>query len=93
MSREQVISELLDRRAEREAQRLRTERVPSWIFEELSQAWREAQDEATSAYELWAELPGREAYTVYRAAQDRADEAQDALWQRFLLDDPMVQGA
>jgi hypothetical protein len=89
MSREQVISELLDRRARREAQRLQTERVSSWIFDELAAAWRAAQDEATKAYELWTELPGRDAYAVYRAAQDRADEAQDALWQRFLLDDPV----
>lgn len=87
MSRQQVISELLDRRARREALRLSTERISSWMFEELAYVWRAAQDEATHAYELWAELPGRDAYAVYRAAQDRADEAQDALWQRFLLDD------
>jgi hypothetical protein len=87
MSREQVISELLDRRARREALRLQTERHSSWMFDEMSAAWRAAQDEATKAYELWTELPGRDAYAVYRAAQDRADEAQDALWQRFLLED------
>jgi hypothetical protein len=87
MSREQVVKELLNRRAQREARRLKAEGVPSWMFQELSEAWRAAQDEATRAYELWTELPGRDAYAVYRAAQDRADEAQDAMWQRFLLDD------
>ena len=87
MSHDQVISELLDRRAQREARQRQIESVPDWMFEELAAAWRAAQDEAILAYELWGELPGRDAYAVYRAAQDRADEAQDALWQRYLLDD------
>jgi hypothetical protein len=42
-------------------------------------AWDEAQVEAELAYEAWCREPGREAYVVYRAAQDRADAAQDAL--------------
>jgi hypothetical protein len=31
------------------------------------------------AYEAWRESPSRTAYAVYRAAQDRADQAQDVL--------------
>jgi hypothetical protein len=42
-------------------------------------AWDEAQLEADRAYEAWS-LDGRtERYAVYRASQDRADAAQDAL--------------
>jgi hypothetical protein len=83
MSHDQVVNELLERRARRESRQRRVER--GWMSEELSDAWRAAQEEATSAYELWSELPGRDAYAVYRAAQDRADEAQDALWQQHIL--------
>src|SRR3954466_11601186 len=87
MSRDQVMNELLERRALREARQRHVENAPAWMFEELSEAWRAAHLEATLAYELWSELPGRDAYAVYRAAQDRADEAQDALWQQYLLSD------
>ena len=42
-------------------------------------AWDEAQLEAERAYEAWS-IGGRDdRYVVYRAAQDRADAAQDAL--------------
>jgi hypothetical protein len=51
----------------------------AWVRDELSVAWRSAQDEALSTYRAWSESPGRTAYVVYRAAQDRADQAQDAL--------------
>ena len=44
-------------------------------------AWRDAQDEATDAYALWHSLPAGDTYAVYRAAQDRADAAQDTLAQ------------
>ncbi len=47
---------------------------------ELHDAWRAAQDEATDAYAAWRRSPGsRDAYTVYVAAQDRADAALAAL--------------
>jgi hypothetical protein len=49
------------------------------ILEELSFVRREAQAEADSAYVAWLEQPCREAYAVFRAAQDRADAAQDDL--------------
>ena len=49
------------------------------LFEELNFVWREAQAEANLAYEAWRTSPCLEAYTVYRAAQDQADAAQDDL--------------
>jgi hypothetical protein len=51
------------------------------ILEELSFVRREAQAEADEAYEDWKLLASPEAYAVYRAAQDRADAAQDDLAQ------------
>jgi hypothetical protein len=51
----------------------------AWFADELTYAWRSAQDEAVSAYRGWCESPGPSEYAVYRAAQDRADQAQDVL--------------
>jgi hypothetical protein len=51
----------------------------AWFAEELAYAWRTAQDEAVAAYHGWCESPGAIEYAVYRAAQDRADLAQDVL--------------
>ena len=45
----------------------------------LAWNWRDAQAEATLAYAAWCNSPGADAYSVYRAAQDRADAAHDAL--------------
>jgi hypothetical protein len=50
-----------------------------WFRDELAFAWRAAQDEAVDAYRAWCETPGRVPYAVYRAAQDRADQAQQVL--------------
>jgi len=50
-----------------------------WFRLELADAWRAAQEEAALAYAYWRELPGPIGYTVYRAAQDRADQAQELL--------------
>jgi hypothetical protein len=47
--------------------------------EELLMCWRDAEDEAASAYRRWRERPGAEAFAVYRAAADRAEAAQAAL--------------
>jgi hypothetical protein len=41
--------------------------------------WCAARAEANIAYDCWRTSPGREAYATYRAAEDRADAAQDAL--------------
>jgi hypothetical protein len=56
------------------------------MLEELSFVRREAQAEADQAYERWTLDHGHDAYVVYRAAQDRADAAQDQLarWSRRL---------
>jgi hypothetical protein len=42
-------------------------------------AWHEAREEARDAYRTWIAHHSAEAYTVYRAAQDREDAAQDTL--------------
>jgi hypothetical protein len=52
----------------------------AWFRDELAFAWRVAQDEAVAAYRAWCEAPAEHAaYAIYRAAQDRADQAQDAM--------------
>ena len=51
------------------------------LVDELSFVRREAQAEADIAYADWQLLASRDAYAVYRAAQDRADAAQDDLAQ------------
>jgi predicted metalloendopeptidase len=42
-------------------------------------AWSDARDEALEAYLRWRAARSAESYAVYRAAQDRADAAQDTL--------------
>jgi hypothetical protein len=54
-----------------------------WLLEELGFAWQEAQFEATLAYRHWCRFRDRGAYATYRAAQDRADAAQDALGEQY----------
>jgi hypothetical protein len=49
------------------------------VFDCLRLVWQEAQLDARGAYEDWCGLGGQDAYLVYRAAQDRADAAQDGL--------------
>jgi hypothetical protein len=49
------------------------------VLEELRFVRREAQAEADLAYEAWRLQRTIDAYSVYRAAQDRADAAQDDL--------------
>jgi hypothetical protein len=73
---------------------LREDRVPAerhhretrwaqagWLLDELRFVWRQAQEEATAAYEHWSRTGSRDAYAVYVAARDRADAAEDALGQ------------
>ena len=55
-----------------------------WFRDELAYAWRVAQDEAVAAYDAWRDSPGADDYAVYRAAQDRADQAQDTVASRAL---------
>ena len=47
--------------------------------DELFAIWSAARAEANLAYQAWCEMPGADAYTVYRAAEDRADAAEQAL--------------
>jgi hypothetical protein len=54
-------------------------RYEAAMYMEFSFVRREAQAEADLAYEEWQYDPSIDAYVVYRAAQDRADAAQDAL--------------
>jgi hypothetical protein len=49
----------------------------------LTAAWHAAHDEATAALRAWSAVPGPDGYAAYRAAEDRADAAQDALGQRW----------
>ncbi len=52
-------------------------RQPS--FSVAFDAWEEARDDALEAYRTWRTAAGHDTYAVYRAAQDRADAAQDVL--------------
>ncbi len=47
--------------------------------DELYAIWSVARAEANIAYDDWLASPGTESYFAYRAAEDRADAAQDAL--------------
>jgi hypothetical protein len=49
------------------------------VLEELTLSWRRAHVEAVAAYGEWRRAGDNTAYAIYRAAQDRADAAQDAL--------------
>jgi hypothetical protein len=44
-------------------------------------AWSDAHEEAEEALLLWRASGSADAYTAYRAAQDREDAAQDTLAQ------------
>ena len=48
-------------------------------FDAVHDAWSDAHEEAEAAYHSWRRSQDPEDYTVYRAAQDREDAAQDAL--------------
>jgi hypothetical protein len=41
--------------------------------------WSAARAEANIAYDDWCACPGGDAYAVYRAAEDRADAAENEL--------------
>jgi hypothetical protein len=47
--------------------------------DELFALWSVARAEANLAFDAWRSMPGGDAYASYRAAEDRADAAQDAL--------------
>jgi hypothetical protein len=54
-----------------------------WMRQELRSAWQEAVLDASIAYSHWRRTRDGSAYSVYRAAQDRADAAQEALSLRY----------
>jgi hypothetical protein len=54
-------------------------RPRAWVVD--VDLWTDARDEAVEAYQSWSAAPTAETYAVYRAAQDRADAAQDTLAQ------------
>jgi hypothetical protein len=62
-----------------ESHAARNVEAPVWMRDQLTDSWRAARAEAGAAYVYWSQLLTRESYAVYRAAQDRADAAQDAL--------------
>ncbi|HVL95583.1 MAG TPA: hypothetical protein VM266_06950 [Solirubrobacteraceae bacterium] len=47
--------------------------------DELYVLWSAARAEANIALDDWRDVPGAATYAAYRAAEDRADAAQDAL--------------
>ena len=47
--------------------------------DELFAIWSAARAEANLAYQAWCDVRGSVAYAVYRAAEDRADAAEQAL--------------
>ncbi len=63
-----------------------TPRQPSGRFvrsyDERFAVWSVAIAEANLAYDAWQRTPGASAYAAFRAADDRAGAAQDALADR-----------
>jgi len=49
------------------------------VHDELFTIWSAARAEANVAYAAWCDMRGPDAYVVYRAAEDRADAAEQAL--------------
>jgi uncharacterized membrane-anchored protein len=62
-------------------QAIASEPTENWMAAELHFVRLAAQVEADAAYAHWRQHPGAVAYAVYRAAQDRADAAQEHLAQ------------
>jgi len=48
-------------------------------WDELFVLWSAARAEANVAYDEWCTHPGHDGYAVYRAAEDRADAAEERL--------------
>jgi hypothetical protein len=53
--------------------------TPAQVQDELFTVWSAARAEANLAYTAWCDAPGSDAYIVYRAAEDRADAAEQTL--------------
>ncbi len=70
---------LLDQVADTRELVLRRDAALGPAFNAVYDAWSDAHEEAEHAYGTWRSCGSADAYTVYRAAQDREDAAQDAL--------------
>jgi hypothetical protein len=64
-----------------------------WLLGGLTFVRREAQLEATDAYAHWRDTRDPDAYATYRAAQDRADAAQDELRERHRLEQRLIEAS
>jgi hypothetical protein len=53
--------------------------TPAQVHDEIFTIWSAARAEANLAYQAWCETRGPVPYAVYRAAEDRADAAEQAL--------------
>jgi hypothetical protein len=53
--------------------------TPAQRYDRVFAIWSAARAESNLAYEAWCAAPGPVSYAVYRAAEDRADAAEDAL--------------
>ena len=53
--------------------------TPGMRHDELFTLWSAARAEANLAYAAWCDAPGLQGYAVYRAAEDRADAAEQDL--------------
>jgi hypothetical protein len=53
--------------------------TPAQLHDELFTIWSAARAESNLAYAAWCDAPGGDAFAVYRAAEDRADAAEQAL--------------
>jgi hypothetical protein len=53
--------------------------TPAQRHDELLALWSAARAEANLAYDAWCNKPGCTGYAVYRAAEDRADAAEQEL--------------
>ena len=69
------LKDLLDQVAD--TRELVIRRAATWA--PVSDAWKDARDDALSAYGIWRRQRDGASYAAYRAAQDREDAAQDAL--------------
>jgi hypothetical protein len=49
------------------------------VHDELFTIWSAARAEANHADQAWCDMRGSDGYAVYRAAEDRADAAEQAL--------------
>lgn len=64
----------------------RTNCVEGPVWAAVYDAWIDAHDEACRALHRWQARSGSAAYSAYRAAQDREDAAQDALYRAVAED-------